>query len=131
MKPINCIFFQRNHPWKTTLPKHLSLQQDQFKMTANRKDIASGLRVTFYPIQHFVPTVHYCYCYYLSLSNISHTFITKVLTKACIMSQCFFTLYRLKQLIHEHLIFIYSDDQKNLLETAHRKVKYIHFEKIH
>lgn len=78
MKPINCIFVQRNHPWETTLPKHLSLQQDQFKLTANRKDIASGLNITFYPIQYFVPIVHYSYCYYLSLSNISHTFITKV-----------------------------------------------------
>ena len=47
MKPINCIFVQRNHPWKTTLPKHLSLQQDQFKMTANKEDIALGLNITF------------------------------------------------------------------------------------
>ena len=130
MKPINCIFVQRNHPWKTTLPKHLSLQQDQFKMTANKEDIALGLNITFQPIQHFVPIEPYFYCYYFLLSNISHTFITKVLTKACIMSQCFFTLYQLKKLVHEqHLIFIYSDYQKNLLEIAHRKVKWIHFEK--
>lgn len=67
---------------------------------------------------------------YFLLSNISHTFITKVLKKACIMSQRFFPLYWLRQLIHEqHLIFIYSDDQKNLLEIVHRKVKGIHFEK--
>lgn len=130
MKPINCIFVQRNHPWKTTLPKHLSLQQDQFKMTANKEDIALGLNITFQPSQHFVPIEPYFYCYYFLLSNISHTFITKVLTKACIMSQCFFTLYQLKKLVHEqHLIFIYSDYQKNLLEIAHRKVKWIHFEK--
>ena len=45
MKPINCIFVQRNHPWKT-LPKHLSLQQDQFKMTANKEDIALELNIT-------------------------------------------------------------------------------------